>query len=56
MTITREIIKGEDSPVECVHDTRVGKVREEGNEKKQVGSNQSPHAEEQSRSRDILLW
>ena len=54
MTITREIVKGRDSPV-VKEGTREKQSKRESTVKRQVGSDQSPHVEEQSKSKDIVL-
>ena len=54
MTIVREIVRGEDSPVEK-HNTRVGRLREKRVTERQVGNGQSPCVEEQSGSKAGVL-
>ena len=54
MTIMREIIKGRDSPVKR-YDTRVGDIRKKRNVERQVGIDQPPRVEEQSRSKVNVL-
>ena len=54
VTIVREIVRGEDSPVgKC--DTREGRLREKRMMERQVSNDQSPHVEEQSRSKGSIL-
>ena len=54
MTIVREIVKGEDSPV-GKHDTREGRLKEKRMTERQVSNDQSPHVEEQSRNKGNVL-
>ena len=54
MTIVREIVRGEDSPIEK-HNTRAGWIRDKKKAEKQVSNDQSPHGEEQSESKDGIL-
>ena len=50
----REVVRGEDSPVERCN-SRVEGIRETKKEQKQVRSNQPPCDEEQSRSKNDVL-
>ena len=54
VTTTREVVSGEDSPVEKCS-TRAGGIRERRRRQRQVNSDQSPHGEEQSKSKDGIL-
>ena len=55
VTITREIIKGRDSPVaRC--GTRERNIRQNKSVGKQVSRGQPPHVEEQSGSKVSILW
>ena len=54
VTIAREMVRGEDSPVaEC--DTREERSRRKRTTGRQVSNDQSPHEEEQSRYKDGAL-
>ena len=54
MTITRELIRGGDSPV-GKHSTRAERAGGEKEDQRQVGNGQSPYGEEQTRSKDDVL-
>ena len=54
MTITREIIKGRDSPV-TRRGTRERNIRQDKNVEKQVSKGQPPHIEEQNRNKVGIL-
>ena len=53
-TTVGEVVRGEDSSVEW-HNTKAGEVREKRKNQRQVSSDQSPHIEEQSRSKGDIL-
>ena len=55
MTTAREVIRGEDSPVERDGVLRVVGIGERSTKQKQVSSDQSPRNEEQNRSKDGIL-
>ena len=54
VTTAREVIRGEDSPVERCS-TRAEGIREEIKDQRLVGSDQPLYSEEQSRSKDNVL-
>ena len=54
MTIVREIINGEDSPV-MKQSTKAVAIRGQKNTEKQVSNSHSPHVEEQSESKGGVL-
>ena len=55
VTTVREVVRGEDSPVERCS-IKVEETREKMKDQRQVSSDQSPHIEEQSGSKDDVLW
>ena len=54
MTTVREVVRREDSPVKRSN-TRAEGVKMKRKREKQVSSDQSPHDEKQSRSKDSIL-
>ena len=54
MTIVREIVRGDNSPVEKCN-TRGRGIRDRRKAEKQVSNDQSPHIEEQSRSKGGMI-
>ena len=55
MTTVREVVRREDSPVKRSN-TRAEGVKMKRKREKQVSRDQSPHDEEQSASKDGILW